>query len=40
MAANVLVEVATIVAATVAIWKGSAWLESASERPATYYGLP
>jgi len=40
MAPNLLVEVAIIVAATVAIWKGSDWLESASERLATYYGLP
>ncbi len=35
-----MVEPAIIVAATVAIWKGSDWLESSSERLATYYGLP
>ncbi|GCF13182.1 sodium:calcium antiporter [Haloarcula mannanilytica] len=40
MAPNLLVQVAIIVAATVAIWKGSDWLESSSERLATYYGLP
>ena len=35
-----LVDVAIILAATAAIWKGSDWLESASERLAAYYGLP
>ena len=40
MAANLLAEVVIIVAATVAIWKGSDWLESSSERLATHYGLP
>jgi cation:H+ antiporter len=32
--------VGIIVAATAAIWKGSDWLESASEQLSTYYGLP
>jgi cation:H+ antiporter len=36
----VLVDVAIIVAGTVAIWKGSDWLETSSEQLATYYGLP
>ncbi|WP_424002734.1 sodium:calcium antiporter [Haloarcula salina] len=40
MAANLLVEAAIIVAATGAIWKGSDWLETSSERLAAYYGLP
>ncbi|QIO24054.1 sodium:calcium antiporter [Haloarcula sp. JP-L23] len=40
MAGNLLVAVGVIVAATVAIWKGSEWLEAASERLAAYYGLP
>ncbi|WP_262180810.1 sodium:calcium antiporter [Haloarcula laminariae] len=35
-----LVDVGIILAATVAIWKGSDWLEAASERLAAYYGLP
>jgi cation:H+ antiporter len=34
------VEVGIVLAATVAIWKGSDWLEGASDRLATYYGLP
>lgn len=34
------VDVGIILAATAAIWKGSDWLEGASERLATYYGLP
>ena len=37
---SLLVDVAIILAATAAIWKGSDWLESASDRLATYYGLP
>ncbi|WP_284010289.1 sodium:calcium antiporter [Haloarcula pelagica] len=40
MAANLLVEGGIIVAATLAIWKGSDWLESSSEQLSTYYGLP
>jgi len=40
MAASLLVNVGFIVAGTVAIWKGSDWLESASEQLAAYYGLP
>jgi cation:H+ antiporter len=32
--------VGIIVAATAAIWKGSDWLEGASEQLSTYYGLP
>ncbi|WP_254279228.1 sodium:calcium antiporter [Haloarcula marina] len=40
MAANLLVEAAIIAAATAAIWKGSEWLEMASERLAAHYGLP
>jgi len=35
-----LLDVGIIVAATAAIWKGSDWLEAASERLAAYYGLP
>jgi len=35
-----LLDVGFIVAATLAIWKGSDWLEAASERLAAYYGLP
>ena len=37
---TLLVDVAIIVAGTVAIWKGSDWLETSSEQLATYYGLP
>ena len=40
MAGTLLFDVGIIVAATVAIWKGSDWLEAASERLAAYYGLP
>ncbi|WP_135304258.1 sodium:calcium antiporter [Haloarcula amylovorans] len=40
MSANLLVEGIVILLATGAIWKGSDWLETASERLATYYGLP
>jgi len=40
MAANLLVEAAVIAVATGAIWKGSDWLETSSERLAAYYGLP
>ncbi|MFB6223990.1 MAG: sodium:calcium antiporter [Haloarcula sp.] len=40
MAANLLVEMIIIVAATAVIWRGSDWLETSSERLATYYGLP
>ncbi|MDS0283623.1 sodium:calcium antiporter [Haloarcula onubensis] len=40
MAGSLLVEAGIIVAGTVAIWKGSDWLEAASERLAAYYGLP
>ena len=35
-----LVDVSIILAATLAIWKGSDWLEASSERLAAYYGLP
>jgi len=34
------VEVGIVLVATVAIWKGSDWLEDASDKLATYYGLP
>jgi len=34
------VEIGIVLAATVAIWKGSDWLEDASDQLATYYGLP
>jgi cation:H+ antiporter len=37
---TLLFDVGIIVAATVAIWKGSDWLEASSERLAAYYGLP
>jgi cation:H+ antiporter len=37
---TLLVDVGIIVAGTVAIWKGSDWLETASDRLAVYYGLP
>jgi cation:H+ antiporter len=40
MAASLLLNAGIVVAATVAIWKGSDWLEAASERLAAYYGLP
>ena len=40
MAGSLLIDVGIIVVATVAIWKGSDWLEAASERLAAYYGLP
>ncbi|MBX0294948.1 sodium:calcium antiporter [Haloarcula nitratireducens] len=40
MSANLLVEGAVILLATGAIWKGSDWLEAASERLAAHYGLP
>jgi len=35
-----LLDIGLIVVATGAIWKGSSWLESTSERLASYYGLP
>jgi len=38
--AGLFLDVAIILAASVAIWKGSDWLEAASERLAAYYGLP
>ncbi|WP_018257532.1 sodium:calcium antiporter [Halomicrobium katesii] len=34
------IDIGIILAATVAIWKGSGWLEAASDELATYYGLP
>ena len=37
---TLLLDVAIVMAATAAIWKGSDWLETASERLAAYYGLP
>ncbi|WP_225335398.1 sodium:calcium antiporter [Halomicrobium urmianum] len=37
---SVLTNVAVVVGATVAIYFGSGWLEGASERLSTYYGLP
>ncbi|MFC7132518.1 MULTISPECIES: sodium:calcium antiporter [Salinibaculum] len=40
MSVSYPVAVLVVVAATVAIWKGSDWLEGASDRLATYYGLP
>lgn len=40
MAVNYSLAAGIIVAATVAIWKGSEWLEGASERLSSYYGLP
>jgi cation:H+ antiporter len=40
VATNVPVAVGVIVLATAAIWKGSDWLEGASERLSAYYGLP
>jgi len=40
MAGSLLLNVGIILAGTVAIWKGSDWLETASERLAAYYGLP
>ena len=40
MVGSLLVNVGIILAATVAIWKGSDWLEASSERLAAYYGLP
>jgi cation:H+ antiporter len=38
--ANIPLDVAIIVLATVAIWKGSEWLENSSERLSVHYGLP
>ena len=35
-----LLDMGIIVVATGVIWKGSSWLESSSERLASYYGLP
>ncbi|WP_229124635.1 sodium:calcium antiporter [Halapricum desulfuricans] len=40
MMAVLAVDVIIILLATGAIWVGSGWLENASERLATYYGLP
>jgi len=40
MSVNLPLAVAVMVLATAAIWKGSEWLERASERLSTYYGLP
>ncbi|MBX0287358.1 sodium:calcium antiporter [Halomicroarcula sp. F28] len=37
---TLLFDIGFILAATAAIWKGSDWLEAASERLAAYYGLP
>jgi len=34
------IDIGIILVATVAIWKGSDWLEGASDQLATYYGLP
>ena len=40
MSVNYALAAGIILGATVAIWKGSEWLETASERLSTYYGLP
>ena len=40
MSVNYPLAVGIIVGATVAIWKGSDWLEGASEQLSKYYGLP
>jgi len=40
MSGVALIDVGIVFAATIAVWKGSGWLESASDRLATYYGLP
>ncbi len=40
MATNVPVAVVTILASTAVIWKGSDWLEGASEALSDHYGLP
>ncbi len=40
MSVNYPVAVLVVVLATVAIWKGSDWLEGASDKLSTYYGLP
>jgi len=40
MAVNYPLAVGVVVVATAVIWKGSGWLESASEDLAAYYGLP
>jgi cation:H+ antiporter len=40
MAVTYPVAAVVVVAATVAVWKGSDWLEGASDRLSTYYGLP
>jgi cation:H+ antiporter len=40
MSVNYALAAGIVVAATAAIWKGSDWLESASERLSVYYGLP
>lgn len=40
MSVSYPVAIGIILASTVAIWKGSEWLERASERLSTYYGLP
>ncbi|WEL16493.1 Ca2+/Na+ antiporter [Halorhabdus sp. SVX81] len=40
MASGVLIDVAVILLTSSAIWLGSGWLEGASERLATHYGLP
>ncbi len=40
MSVNYALAAAVIIGATVAIWKGSDWLESTSERLSAYYGLP
>jgi len=40
MAGTAALEVGVITVATVAIWKGSDWVETASDRLATHYGLP
>ncbi|MFB6179151.1 MAG: sodium:calcium antiporter [Halorientalis sp.] len=40
MAEASVLDVGIVVLATLAVWKGSEWLESASDDLATYYGLP
>jgi cation:H+ antiporter len=40
MVVNYPLAAGIVVVATVAIWKGSEWLEGASERLSSYYGLP
>jgi len=40
MAMDLPVAAVVILATTAAVWAGSDWLESASDRLSTYYGLP